>query len=167
MKSIFLAAALALGVSGAVSAAPSARISQVNVVIGPGLEAKATDLGQRDLDQLAVDLRKAVEAALARSGARGEGGATLDLILADAIPNRPTYKQLGNNVDLSAKSFGIGGARIEGELVFPDGAREPVGYAWRETNIRNVLDFTTWGDAHRAFDQFAYRVARGEFYAAR
>lgn len=167
MKSILLAASAAVGLWGVAVAAPVGPISQVTVTIGPELEAKAGDLGQRDLDQLAVDLRKDVESALTRSGASGPGGARLELVLADAIPNRPTYRQLGNNIDLSAKSFGTGGARIEGALVFPDGARQPVSYAWRETNIRNVLDFTTWADAHRTFDQFAYRVARGDLLAAR
>lgn len=167
MKSILLAASAAFGLCGLAIAAPVAPISQVTVTIGPELEAKAGDLGQRDLDQLAVDLRKDVEGALTRSGASGPGGARLELVLADAIPNRPTYQQLGNNIDLSPKTFGIGGAKIEGALVFPDGARRPVSYAWKETNIRNVLDLTTWGDAHRAFDQFAYRVSRGDLLAAR
>ena len=167
MKSILLAAALAVGVAGMTVAAPIARISQVTVVIGPALEAKADTYGQRDVDQLAVDLRKAVEGALARSGARGEGGAKLELVLADATPNRPTFKQLGANTDLSFRSFGIGGAKIEGALVFPDGASQPVKFQWRPVDIRDVRGAGTWSDAYWAFDQFANRAARGELYAAR
>lgn len=167
MKSILLAVALAIGVAGAAVAAPSARISQVTVDIGPVLEAKADTYGRRDLDQLADGLRKAVERALARSGASAPGGGKLELILADATPNRPTFKQLGANTDLSYRSIGIGGAKIEGALVFPDGASRPVKYQWRPMDIRDVHAAGTWTDAYTTFDQFANRAARGELYAAR
>lgn len=166
MKSLLVAIA-AIGASTAAAGAPIAPISQVTVVIGPKLEAKANVYGQRDLDQLADGLRKAVEGALARSGAAGPGGGKLELVLADATPNRPTSKQLGANTDLSFRSVGIGGATIEGALVLPGGTTRPVRFQYRPVDIRDVHAAGVWSDAYWTFEQFASRAARGDLYAAR
>ncbi|HWA61346.1 MAG TPA: hypothetical protein VG939_08220 [Caulobacteraceae bacterium] len=154
MRSIILAAALA--VAGAAAAQPPANVT---VAIGPELQAKASLYGQRDLDQLADELRHDVERALARS----HQNVQLKLVLADAKPNRPTFKQLGDTPGLSMQSFGVGGATIEGVATRPDGSTEPVHYRWYESDIRQARHNSTWGDAGWTFQQFADNVAHGRF----
>src|SRR5262245_46358722 len=89
MRVIAISAAAVLASAGAAAAAPAS----VTVYIGPELQQKATHtLGQRDVDMLAADLKKAVERRLAKSGAYD--GSQIFLELADVQPNRPTFKQM-------------------------------------------------------------------------
>lgn len=166
MKAIFLAGLMAAAGLTAAQAAPH-QVSQVSVTIGPELQAKAAKYGQRDLDQLAKDLKHDVERALAHKGGATADGGELKLVLADATPNHPTFKQLGDTPGLSMQSFGVGGARIEGVLVRADGTTEPVRYEWQETDIRQSYAQPIWGDAYLTFEQFASRVAHGQRLAAR
>ncbi len=166
MKAIFLAALMAATGLTTAQAAPHA-VSQVSVSIGPELQAKANKYGQRELDQLAADLKSDVERALARNGGAASGGGELKLILADATPNHPTFKQLGDTPGLSLLSFGNGGARIEGVLVRADGTTEAVNYEWQESDISQAYYQSTWGDAGWVFEQFASRVAHGDRLAQR
>ncbi len=167
MKSLILAAAMA---AGAISAAPAALpipISEVTVDIGPALQAKADKYGQKEIDKLAKELRQDVERSLSRTGSAGARGAILHLVLADAVPNRPTFKQLGDHVGLSYESFGVGCATIEGAVSYPDGHSQPVHYQWYETDIRLSANTWTGTDATWTFQQFADRLATGKAYAER
>jgi len=167
MKPLIVIAAIAALSAGAAQAATPGPISEVSVVIGHDLQAKAHTYGQRDLDRLARELKDDVERSLKRTGAMSPDGASLRLVLADAVPNRPTFKQLGDRVGLSFESFGIGGASIEGAVVYPDGHSEPVRYKWYETDIRQSYGRSTWGDASDVFLRFADRIGRGADYAQR
>jgi len=152
---LVLLAGLALG--------PTAQAGQdrIDVKISPALQhAAETSLGVRDVQQLAEDLKREVGRSLARTGVLD--GARLELILVDAKPNRPTFKQLGDQPALSMESFGVGGATIEGKAVAVDGTVMPLRYRWYETDIRNAPYRTTWADADAAISQFADRLARGE-----
>ena len=120
MRALLLAAAIVTGAVGAAAAATLPPVSDVSVTIGPELQAKADKYGQRELDLLSSELKRDVTRALERAGSAGPGGARLELVLADAKPNRPTYKQLSDHPGLSIESFGVGGARIEGRMVYPD-----------------------------------------------
>lgn len=150
-----MCAAAALALAGA------AHAQSVSVAIGPKLQAKADDYGQRELDFLARELQRSVAARVGAAPGRFE------LVLVDAKPNRPTFEQLGDRPGLSPQSFGIGGAVIEGAYVAPDGARTPVRYAWYESDITWAQHSTTWSDAERAFDKLGNRLARGQLHAAR
>lgn len=153
---------LAALISIAVLASAGAASAQtVSVAIGPKLQEKAGDYGQRELDFLARDLQAAVERRVAAAPGRYE------LVIVDARPNRPTPQQLSNRPGLSLMSFGIGGATIEGDYVAPDGSRAPLRYKWYESDIAWAQFETTWGDAETAFDKFANRLARGQAYASR
>jgi len=143
----------------AAPAAVSAQATDVRVTIGPELAQKARDLGQRDLDRLARDLEVDIERAVARSG-RGSGG-TLELVLTDARPSRPTFQQMARRPGLSMESVSNGGAAFEGVEIAPDGSRRQVSFRWYETDIRWAQSRTTWTDAHRAFQMFARRYADG------
>jgi hypothetical protein len=156
------AATAALSVSSAAMAAPA----QVQVDIGPKLQAKAEKTyGVREVRDLADELQRDVERRLAKTAAYD--GAHIELTLVDAVPNRPTFKQMGDVPGLSYQSFGVGGAKIEGRIVSPDGRVTPVAYRYYESDIRYARNLGTWSDADWTFDQFAAKLAKGDAYASR
>jgi hypothetical protein len=162
MRILALAAAAALASGTAAAAAPAS----VSVTVGPELQHKAeTNYGTRDVQQLADHLKASVERALARTGAYPDS--RVELVLTDAVPNRPTFKQLGDTPGLSFHSFGVGGAAIEGQVVAADGAVTPVAYRWYETDIRWAPSNYTWGDAEWTLQRFAYRLSSGDKLAVR
>lgn len=158
-----LALALA-AIGGAANAMPGP--PQVQITISPKLEKLAHEkYGVRDVEALAAELKRDVERELARTGALSDG--RVELVLIDAKPSRPTFKQLGDIPGLSYESFSLGGAKIEGRLVAADGAVTDVSYSRYETDITQAPYRTTWGDAHWTFDRFARRLSRGEALAQR
>ncbi|MFO1012780.1 MAG: hypothetical protein U1E50_03365 [Caulobacteraceae bacterium] len=156
-------------VAGAVIAASAATaafatpipISRVSVTIGEELQEKAGKYGERDVNDLAERLRGSVERELGRNGALAEDGARLELVITDARPNRPTFREMARNPSLSFESVSLGGAEIRGELVAADGTRTPVSYRWYENDLAESYYGWTWSDAYQSFDQFARRVADG------
>jgi hypothetical protein len=156
------AAALIAGLATAAQAAPAT----VNVAIGPKLQAKADKTyGDRDVRDLADLLRRDVESQLARTGAYD--GARVELVLTDAIPNHPTFKQLGDKPGLSSLSYGLGGAEIDGRIVAADGHETPVHHRYYESDIRYSYAQAIWGDAENSIGQFAHRLAAGKAFAQR
>jgi hypothetical protein len=162
MKTRLLASAALLASATAAMAAPAA----VTVAIGPELQAKAAKTyGVREVRALAADLRGDVERRLVRTGAYDD--ARVELTLVDVKPNRPTFKQLSDRPGLSMRSFGVGGASIQGRIVRADGTVQPVSYHWYETDIRQAYGQATWFDAHWTFNRFAHRLSKGEQLARR
>jgi hypothetical protein len=162
MRITALAIVALLSSATAAFAAPAS----VTVTVGPDLQKKAVEkYGVRDVDRLAVELRKDVERELARTGAYE--GARIELVLADVQPNRPTFKQLSDKPGLSYESFSIGGARIEGRAIAPGGAVTPLKYSYYETDIRQTWARSTWWDAEWTMDRFASRLASGKSIASR
>jgi hypothetical protein len=140
--------------------------ASVSVTISPQLQAKANKtLGARDVNDLAAQLQATVEKRLAKTGAYD--GARIELVLADAKPNRPTFKQMGDTPGLSYDSFGVGGASIEGRAVAPNGAVTPIAYKYYETDIRLSRFGGTWSDAEGTFQRFAHDLGRGQAVASR
>jgi hypothetical protein len=155
MRTFALAAAVLLASGSTALAAPAS----VTVTVGPELLVKARkDYGVRDVDRLADRLRMEVERSLRKTGAYD--GARVELVLTDAVPNRPTMQQLGNKSGLSMRSFGVGGAAIEGHAIRADGSVVPLSYRWYETDITMAATASTWQDAEWTFDRFADRLAR-------
>jgi hypothetical protein len=157
MRAAVICAVLLSGLALPALAAPA--VSEVRVTIGADLAARAEEIGQRDLDILAAELRRTVERRLAPR----PGGGTLDLVIDDARPNRPTAGQLSATPGLSLESFGTGGARISGEYVDPAGQRTPIAFGWYENDIRWARYGSTWHDAENAFDRLAKRLANDQF----
>lgn len=147
-------AALLLAAPAAVQA-QSVAAPPVEVRIGAALQAKAEDYGPRELDLLRDDLTRAVSARAARGG-----WSRLDLVLEDALPNRPTFAMQGRNVSLSLTSIGIGGAKVTGTAYGPDGPR-PIRFSWYETDLRNEIGAGIWTDAERAFESLGGQLGRG------
>lgn len=162
MRIIAIAAVALLSSATAALAAPAS----VTVTIGPELQQKAVEkYGVREVNYLAAELRKDVTRALARTGAYD--GARIELTLVDAKPNRPTFKQLSDTTGLSYESFGVGGARIEGQAIAPGGAVTPINYSYYETDIRQSRGHSTWFDAQWTMSRFAARLASGKMVASR
>jgi hypothetical protein len=162
MRIIAVAAAALLSSATAAFAAPAS----VTVTVGPELQQKAVEeYGVREVDRLATELRKDVERKLGRSGAYD--GARIELTLVDAVPNRPTFKQLSDTPGLSLQSFGIGGAKIEGQAIAPGGAVTPLKYSWYEPDIRQTWANSTWSDAQWTISRFADQLASGKAIASR
>lgn len=150
-------AAVALGAAGAALAdAP------VKVTLGPELAAKTSSYGPRDLQFITQWLDETVTRALNRRGAAPLARA--DLVIEDAVPNRPTFQQLGRYTTLSPGiSIGLGGARIGGTVTTADGRTIPVKFAFFEQWMMNEIGATTWRDAQRAFDLFSDKLAKGDY----
>ena len=74
---------------------------------------------------------------------------------------------LAATADIAIESFGTGGATIEGQAISVDGHVTPVRYRWYESDIRQAKLTTTWSDAGRAIDRFAFQLGRGDVYARR
>ena len=164
MRTPVLATAVlaAAGLATAALAAPAS----VSVAIGPELQAKAAaTLGQRDVNDLANELRTRVVKELAKTGAYD--GQRIELELTDVQPNRPTFKQLSDKPGLSYESFGIGGARIEGSAIAPNGRVTPISYKYYESDIRDARRGGTWADAQWTIDRFAHQLGRGDAVASR
>lgn len=157
----FAAAALLISASGAIAAPAS-----VSVTISPRLQERAVhELGVREVNDLADRLQRTVARRLARTGAYD--GARIELVLADAQPNHPTFKQLGDQPGLAYQSFGVGGAEIEGRAITANGTVTHLAYRYYETDLRWARIGGTWADAEGAFDQFASDLGRGKALARR
>ena len=162
----FAVAALIAGAPLVVASSALAAPAAVSVTLSPELQTKAeSNYGLRDVNQLAEELRSDAERALAKTGAYAD--ARVELVIADVIPNRPTFKQLGDKPGLSFESFGVGGAAFTGRIVAADGSETPLAYKWYESDIRDAYGNSTWRDAEWAIDRFAARLARGQTLARR
>ena len=152
-----------LGAVLAIAAGPAlADPASVSVTIGPDLQEKTAELGERDVRQQADRLAEVVRRALARSG--GLDGARIDLVLTDLKPNRPTFEQMADRPGLDPhRSISIGGAAIEGHITTADGQVLPVSYDWYSHNLADVRGYSTWQDADRAYERLASRLADGRY----
>jgi hypothetical protein len=158
--------ALSLVALAASATAAAAKPATVVVTLSPELQAKAErTYGEKDIQNLALDLQTSVARATARTGAFDDARIVLEL--ADVRPNRPTFKQMADNPSLSYSSFSTGGADIQGHAVMPNGQVVPLSYSYYETDIRLAPLGSTWADAEMTFDRFAERVARGKPVASR
>lgn len=154
----FLAAAgVAAALAGAASAQP-----EVTVTIGDRLDQEAArELGQAEVADQARALEERLERDLASNPAWD--GARINLVLTDVAPNRPTRQQLSDTPGLDyIRSFSVGGAAIEGEVITADGRTRPVRYDWYSHDIRDSRYMSTWQDAERAFTRFSRRLAQGQ-----
>lgn len=158
-----LALLASLGAVLAVAASPAmADPASINVTLGPDLQDKVEELGERDVQDQADRLAEVVRRTLVRSG--DLDGARIDLVLTDLKPNRPTFQQLGDRPGLDPfRSISIGGAAIEGSITTADGQVLPVRYDWYSSNLAEVHGYTTWQDANRAYQRLASRLADGQY----
>lgn len=154
---------MAFGAAIACPAFAAPKVATLRVSIGQELAKKTQIMDAREFDYLSRELRRSVENSLDRSDALDPAGGELDLVIEDARPNRPTWREMSAKPGLSYQSFGVGGARVSGEFRDASGARTPVAYSWYETDIRWAQHGSTWSDADEAFDRLAARLAKNQF----
>lgn len=119
--------------------------------------------GMKDLDMLRSDMRDEMGADLSKAGysVTENGAYTLRVTIDDARPNRPTFKQMSVQPNLSFNSVGRGGARMTAQLL--DASGNVVGtsqYGWYEPSLDEFSGISTWGDAKRSFSRFARKTAK-------
>lgn len=134
----------------------------VTVTLGEDLQEDAEKLGQKEVDLQVAELIQTVQQTLSRRGALE--GATINLVLTDLKPNRPTFQQVIDRPGLSLiDSISIGGATIEGEVITAQGQTLPVKFDRYSTSIADVFGYSTWQDAERAYDRLARNLAEGRY----
>jgi hypothetical protein len=150
-KVLFTAALLAL--------APIAGATTVNVSYSEDFAEKLIDdYGEREGVKLSEEI---TEDLIREFEKKGVSVARIDVMIIDAQPNRPTFKQLGDRPGLDAiRSISIGGMSLEGTAYDAEGnVLGTKQYDWFETDIRDAVGAGTWTDARRASDRFARRFA--------
>lgn len=160
MRWIVSVITLVLLAAAGASAQTGYRIGEVRA--GEALSENAQEYGQQDVEQLLDSLHDAVVLQLQERGLGAQAGPAgrIDLVLSDARPNRPTFRQLARNPGLSVRSFSRGGARIEAQIY--DAVGGPAGrfeYDWYTQDIEEAVYRGVWTDADRAIDRFAGRLA--------
>lgn len=152
-----LGAVLALAATPALAEPPT-----INITLGSDLQAKVEELGERDVSEQATRLVGVVQSTLIDRGALD--GATIDLVLTDLKPNRPTFQQLVDRPGLDGvRSISIGGMTVEGTITTADGRIQPIKYDWYSSNLADVRGFGTWQDADRAYRRLAVNLADGRY----
>lgn len=154
--SLAVTAATAFALAAPVLATPaSAAGPTVSVTYSEDFSEKLTeDYGEREKrvleDMVGSSLRRELPATVTR----------VEVELVDAVPNRPTFEQMGNEPGLSYASYGIGGAELRGRAFDASGA--VVGeatYSWYSQDILWSQHAWVWEDADRAIDRFAQELA--------
>lgn len=166
--------------------APISSAVKVEVVIGDELAHRAENLptklrdrsnsrrlnagfanngyyGEKDVARLAERLQSKLEKRLVKKGitVSENAPAVLRVTLTDAKPNRPTFTQLSKEPSLSSRSFALGGAEMEAELIAAGGTSlGTMSYRYFEDDIRFASQAGIWVDAHRAMDRFANRASK-------
>ncbi len=118
--------------------------------------------GKRELEKLKKRLAKRLTWRLEKNGVKVTENAptVLRVVIKDAKPNRPTFKQMSKEPSLSMESFAIGGASFDASLRQGDKVLGKAEYGWYESDIRYAYQVGTWSDAYTAMDKFARKLAK-------
>lgn len=139
--------------------APAAVAGDIHVGLSPEFTEELEDeYGMREADYLVEEVQEDLTRELAKAGL---DIARIDVTIVDAMPNKPTFKQLGDTPGLDyGGSKSIGGMKLSATAY--DAAGNTLGeltYDWYETDIRNA-GISTWQDAKRASDKFARKFVK-------
>jgi hypothetical protein len=153
------------GLAALAFAQSAAAVTVAPISFSPEFEAELNDeIGVREGDILRRDAERAVAAALARRGVALDGaGGTIEIVIVDATPNRPTLEQLSDEPGLDyMRSISIGGAELRAVLRDAEGnVLTEVEHRSYNHSITDASNFspTTWSEARRAIRRFANKVA--------
>lgn len=159
-----LIAAIAFSASASLAHAETLHIKPI-AVSAEAQEKFDETYGAREIATLSTDIMNRLGRELREEGvafSETAGGLTLTITLEDAVPNRPTFKQLIDRPGLDAlRSFGVGGATLSATIAGPDGAvLQTVRTRYYERDIEWAEGQSTWGDAQRAIRRFADQTAQ-------
>lgn len=134
-----------------------------NVNFSPDFQSSLTDdYGEREGEELRSAVERAIATAIERRGVAADARYSIEVLIIDAEPNRPTREQTRREPGLdSFRSISVGGAELRAVL------RDHEGNIIREVTHRrydhSVLDAqysaATWYTARRAIREFAEKVA--------
>ena len=120
--------------------------------------------GIKDLNALKDRLKKRAALALTKKNMTisDDMGLVLKLTLVDVQNNRPTYRQLSQEVNLSSRSIQLGGADFEGELFTQDGVSlGTMSYSYYDSLFDEFSRSRgIWTDTHEAILRFSTRLAK-------
>ncbi len=120
--------------------------------------------GEDELAELLEELREDLGDDFAKRGVAVSDTApvTLRVTLEDVRNNRPTFRQLSAQPNLSLQSFGTGGAEISGELIGAAGERlGTMRYHWFDVGLDQFdVGAGVWSDTNRAIDRFARHASK-------
>ena len=87
--------------------------------------------------------------------------ARVEVVIENAKPNRPTFKQLGDRPGLDfSRSISIGGMDLSATAYNEAGETlKEFEYGWFENDLRFAAGSSTWSDANRASRRFARKFA--------
>jgi hypothetical protein len=159
-----IAAGLAVALASLTSTAFAAPVGAIS--LSPDAQ-RAFDktYGAREVEHLSAYIQKALDEALTRRGLVN-GALTVETTLVEAIPSRPTFEQLNDNVSLSMRSVSLGGAKLHAKLIDANGrVVDEVSFRYFEHDISRSFSSGTWTEAHHAIRRFAAKVA--DAYAAK
>ena len=135
--------------------AASAHALELNISLSEEFQEKIDETyGQREADYLIERLTRDVTRELS-----GSSLTRVDIVIEDARPNRPTFKELGARPGLSLQSIAIGGADLSASIFDADGGLlTTIEYDWYENDIENAVGSATWTDAKRAMSRFSRKL---------
>lgn len=140
----------------------AAAVTVSSISFSPEFQTELEEnIGVREGEVLRGEVERAVASALSRRGL-SDGPGTIEIVIVDADPNRPTMRQLSNRPGLDyMRSVSIGGAELRGVVRTDDGRVTEVqhrGYSQSFVDLY-VSAFGTWSEARRDIRRFAEKVA--------
>lgn len=122
-------------------------------------ETLVEDYGEKEGEYLTKTIRGHVDKILGDTDTSAVK--SIDIVIVDAKPNRPTSKQLSDTMGLSTKSFSVGGLSLEANITFSDGSDDlNIDYAWYERDIRQASASGTWSDARKTSRRFSKKLKK-------
>jgi len=153
------------GLAALAFAQSAAAVTLAPISFSPEFETELhEDLGVREGDYLRTDVEDEVRGALTRRGVDvASGGGTIEIVIVDADPNRPTMQQLAERPGLDPiRSLSLGGAELRAVLRGANG--EVIAEVDHRGYNHSIADFNgmapnTWSEARRSIRRFANKVA--------
>lgn len=157
-------AALSMTIMASAASAETLRVKPV-AVSAAAQEKFDETYGAREITALSTDIMNRLGRELREEGvsfSETVGQISLTITIEDAVPNRPTFKQMIDRPGLDfIRSFGNGGATLTASITGPTGdVLQTVRTRYYETDIRWSETKSTWSDAQRAIRRFADEVAK-------
>jgi hypothetical protein len=144
--------------AAAMMVAPAALAAEINVKVSDDFQTKLDeDYGVREGDYLKKEVADDLTRELAKAGV---DVARVDVTIVDALPSKPTFKELGDKIGLDYGASRSNGGMKLSAVVYDEAGKEGASYeySWYENDIRQT-GLSTWYDANKASNRFARNFA--------